>query len=69
MIRTETFEVVDADETFLDLAIDSREVILPLGSPSSDAKSPLRLNRDAFDREEGSWSVCYVLVFHQMADA
>ena len=69
MIRTETFEVVEADETFLDLAIESREVILPLGSPISDTKSPLRLNRDAFDREEGSWSVCYVLVFHQMADA
>ena len=43
MIRTETFEVVDADETFLGLAIDSREVILPLGSPSSDTKMPLRL--------------------------
>ena len=69
MIRTETFEVDEADETFLDLSIEFREVILPLGSPSSDTKSPLRLNRDAFDREEGSWSVCYVLVFHQMADA
>ena len=66
MLRT---EVVGADETFLDLPIESREVILLLGSPSSDTKSPLRLNRDAFDREEGSWSVCYVLVFHQMADA
>ena len=69
MLRTKTFEVVDADETFLDLAIENQEVILPLGSPSSDTKSPLRLNRDAFDREGGSWSVCYVLVFHQMADA
>ena len=39
----ETFEIVEADETFLDLAIESREVILPLGSPSSDTKSPLRL--------------------------
>ena len=44
MFRTETFEVVEADETFLDLAIESREVILPLGSPSSDAKSPLILD-------------------------
>ena len=44
MIRTETFEVVDADETFLDLAIENWEVILPLGSPGSDAKSPLRLD-------------------------
>ena len=44
MIRTETFEVVEADETFLDLPIEYREVILPLGSPSSDTKSPLRLD-------------------------
>ena len=44
MLRTETFEVVDADETFLDLAIENQEVILPLGSPNSDAKSPLRLD-------------------------
>ena len=54
MIRTETFDVVEADETFLDLAIENQEVILPLGSPSSDTKSPLRLDRDAFDREGGS---------------
>ena len=44
MLRSETFEVVDADETFLDLPIESREVILPLESPSSDTKSPLRLD-------------------------
>ena len=44
MLRIETFEVVDADETFLDLPIESLEVILLLGSPSSDAKSPLGLN-------------------------
>ena len=44
MLRTETFEFVDADETFLDLPIESREVILPLGSPSSDTKSPLILD-------------------------
>ena len=43
MLRTETFEVVEADETFLDLPIESREVILPLGSPSSDTNSPLGL--------------------------
>ena len=54
MLRTKTFEVVDADETFLDLPIESREVIRPLGSPSLDTKSPLRLNRDAFDREGDS---------------
>ena len=54
MIRTETFEVVGADETFLDLAIESQEVILSLKSPSSDTKSSLRLDRDEFDREGGS---------------
>ena len=54
MLRSKTFEVVDADETFLDLPIENWEVILPLGSPSSDDKSPLRLDRDAFDREGGS---------------
>ena len=69
MIRTETFDVVEADETFLDLPIENWEVILPLESQSSDAKSPLRLDKDEFDREGGSQSVCYVLVFHQMADA
>ena len=54
MIRTETFEVVDADETFLDLAIENWEVILPLRSSSSDTKSSLRLDRDEFDREGDS---------------
>ena len=54
MIRSETFEVVDADETFLDLAIENQEVILPLGPPSLDTKSHLRVDRDEFDREGGS---------------
>ena len=54
MLRTETFDVVEADETFLDLPIENREVILPLGSPSSDAESSLGLDRDEFDREGGS---------------
>ena len=56
MLHTGTFEGVEADETFLDLAIDSREVILPLKSPSSssDTKSSLILDRDEFDREGGS---------------
>ena len=76
MLHTETFEVVEADETFLDLPIESREVILPLGSSSSDTKSPLRLDRDAFDKEGVGQDVCYMLdeeaftaVFPQMADA
>ena len=54
MLCTETFEVVEADETFLDLPIESWEVILPLKPPSSDTKSSLRLDRDEFDREGGS---------------
>ena len=54
MLRTETFEFVKADETFLDLAIEYREVILPLKPPSSDTKSPLILDRVEFDREGGS---------------
>ena len=76
MIRTETFEAVEADETFLDLPIESREVILPLGSSSSDTKSPLRLDRDAFDKEGVGQDVCYMLdkevfaaLFPQMADS
>ena len=44
MLRTETFEIVEADETFLDLPIESQGAILPLGSPSSDPKPPLRLD-------------------------
>ena len=54
MLRTETFEFVKPDETFLDLPIENQEVILPLGSPSSDTKSHLRVDRDGFDREGGS---------------
>ena len=69
MLRSETFEVVEADETFLDLPIESREVILPLGSPSSDTKSPLRLDSMHFIKRE--WTrmfVCCEEVF-AMVDA
>ena len=75
MLHTETFEIVKADETFLDLPIENWEVILPLGSPSSDTKSPLRVDRDAFDREGVGRSVCCALdksavfaVSHEIAD-
>ena len=54
MLRTETFEFVKPDETFLDLAIENQEVVLLLGSPSSDTKSHLRVDRDGFDREGDS---------------
>ena len=76
VLRTETFEVVEADETFLDLPIENWEVILPLWSPSSDSKSPLRLDRDTFDKEGVGQDVCYMLdkevfaaLFPQMADS
>ena len=59
MIRTETFEGVEADETFLDLVIESREVILPLGFPSSDTKSPLRLDSMILIKRE--WSRMFVM--------
>ena len=59
MLHTETFEVVEADETFLDLPIESREVILPLGSPSSDTKSPLRLVSMHFIKRE--WARMFVI--------
>ena len=69
MLRIETFEVVGADETFLDLPIESREVILPLGFPSSDTKSLLRLDSMHFIKRE--WTrmfVCCEEVF-AMVDA
>ena len=59
MIRTETFEVDEADETFLDLSIEFREVILPLGSPSSDTKLPLRLVSMHFIKRE--WARMFVI--------
>ena len=59
MIRTETFEVVEANETFLDLVIESWEVILPLGSPSSDPKPPLRL--DSMHLIKREWARMFVI--------
>ena len=68
MIHTETFDVVEADETFLDLPIENREVILPLGSLSSDPKPPLRLVSMHLIKREWT-SMLYAAVFPQMADA
>ena len=59
MLRTETFKVVEADETFLDLPIESREVILPLESPSSDTKSPLGL--DSMHLIKREWARMFVI--------
>ena len=60
MLRTKTFEVVEADETFLDLAIEFREVALPLGSPSEVSKSPLRLDSMLLIKREcaGMFVIC-----------
>ena len=59
MIRIETFDVVEAVETFLDLAIESREITLPLGSPSSDTKSPLILDSMLLIKRE--WARMFVI--------
>ena len=59
MLHTGTFDVVEADETFLGLAIESREVILPLESPSLDTKSPLRLDSMHFIKRE--WARMFVI--------
>ena len=58
MLRTETFEVVEADETFLDLPIDSREVILLLESPSSESKPLLKL--DSMHLIKREWTRMFV---------
>ena len=66
MLRT---EFVEADETFLDLAIENWEVILLLESLSSDDKLPLRL--DSMHLIKREWSrifVCCEEVF-AMVDA
>ena len=54
-----TFEVVEADETFLDLPIESREVILPLESLSSESKLPLRL--DSMHLIKREWARMFVM--------
>ena len=83
VLRIETFEVVEAVDIFLDLAFDSREVMLPLGVLNADVKSSFGLNSDAFEREElertgegGGRSVCCVVdegtvfaMFRRIVDA
>ena len=59
MIRSETFEVVEADETFLDLAIENWEVILLLESLSSESKLPLRL--DSMHLIKREWARMFVI--------
>ena len=52
VLRNETLDVVEAVDIFLDLAIESREVILSLGVLNADVESSFGLDRDAFEREE-----------------
>ena len=59
MLRTETFEVVEADETFLDLAIENWEVILLLDSSSSESKPLLRLDSMPLIKRE--WTRMFVM--------
>ena len=54
-----TFEVVEADETFLDLPIESREVILFLGFLNPDTKSSLRL--DSMHLINREWTRMFVV--------
>ena len=68
VLRIETLEVVEAVDIFLDLSIESREVMLSLGVLNPDVESSLGLDRDAFEREKdertgegGSRSVCCVV--------
>ena len=69
MLRIETFDVVEADETFLDLPIESWEVILPLESLNSESKLLLRLDSmNLIKREWTRMFVCCEEVF-AMVDA
>ena len=52
VLRIEILEVVEAVDIFLDLAIESREVMLSLGVLNADVESSFGLNSDAFEREE-----------------
>ena len=82
VLRIETLEIVEAVDIFLDLAIESREVILSLGVLNPDVESSFGLDSDAFEREEvertgegGGRSVCCVdegtvfAVFRRIVDA
>ena len=52
VLRIETLEVVEAVDIFLDLPIESREVMLSLGVLNADVESSFGLDSDAFEREE-----------------
>ena len=50
VLPIETFEVVEAVDIFLDLPIESREVILSLGVLNPDVESSFGLDSDALER-------------------
>ena len=71
----ETFEVIENVQSFLDLAIESREVISSLEALNLSVELSLGLDSDLSDREGGSSSVSCTLdedteftVFHPTAD-
>ena len=80
VLRIETLEVVEAVDIFLDLPIESREVILSPGVLNADVESSFGLDSDAFEREEvertgegGGRSICCVVdevfaVFRRIVD-
>ena len=56
-----TSEVVENVQTFLDLAIETREVILCLGVLNPDVELSSGLNSDPFDREGIGYGVSCAL--------
>ena len=83
VLPIETLDVVEAVDIFLDLPIESREVMLSLGVLNPDVESSLGLDSEAFEREKdertgegGGRSVCCVVdegtvfaVFRRIVDA
>ena len=75
VLRMETFEVIENVQSFLDLAIESRDVILSLEALNLNVELSLGLDIDLSDREGGSNGVSCTLdedtefmVFHPTAD-
>ena len=75
VLRMETFEVIENVQSFLDLAIESRDVVLSLEALNLNVELSLGLDIDLSDREGGSNGVSCTLdedtefmVFHPTAD-
>ena len=80
VLRMETFEVIENVQSFLDLAIETQEVISCLEDLNPDVELSSGLNSDPFNREGVGYGVGYGVrcaldedteftVFHLMADA